>query len=275
VIRRYRRKNEAGMAACRSSAASLIFDIHIFGTNAEADKFAVNLMDDVIGNADIIRQLIARYSDNLLTGSVHYPQAPDNHPRQRILDFYHAITERAFFEIEIRAAHLDLRKFDTWPEIEKATVRDMIGILDEVSLRLHVAAGTHYDGSIPADEVSPQRARLYWEAKPILARLTNAIFAPIAHHLIQALETFIPLDPAGVFALIAQAVKSAEQGGYSGESMAADLIVRIVQRYLADYRAVFADRGRLDDLMDCLDVFVRAGWPAAQALTFKLGEIWR
>jgi hypothetical protein len=62
---------------------------------------------------------------------------------------------------------------------------------------------------------------------------------------------------------------------YSDESIAADLIVRIVQRYLADYRAVFADRARLDDLMDCRDVFVCAGWPAAQSLTFKLGEIWR
>jgi hypothetical protein len=42
-----------------------------------------------------------------------------------------------------------------------------------------------------------------------------------------------------------------------------------------DYRAIFADHARLDDLMDCLDVFVRAGWPAAQSLTFKVGEIWR
>ena len=96
-----------------------------------------------------------------------------------------------------------------------------------------------------------------------MTQLANAIGAPIAHHLIQALETFISLDPPGVFELIARAVKSAEQGGYSDESMAADLIVRIVERYLADYRAVFADRARLDDLMDCLDVFVRAGWPAA------------
>ena len=75
--------------------------------------------------------------------------------------------------------------------------------------------------------------------------------------------------------MIAQAVKSAEQGGYSNEQMAADLIVRIVKRYLADYRAVFADRNRLGELMDCLDAFVRAGWPNAQSLTFRLGEIWR
>lgn len=105
--------------------------------------------------------------------------------------------------------------------------------------------------------------------------LSSAIVAPIAHHLIQTPETFIPIEPSEVFALIAQAVKSTEQGGYGNEQMASDLIVRIVQRYLSDYRAIFADHARLNDLMDCLDVFVRAGWPAAQALTFKLGEIWR
>ena len=37
-------------------------------------------------------------------------------------------------------------------------------------------------------------------------------------------------------------------------SMASDLVVRIVERYLADHREVFAESNRLDDLMDCLDV---------------------
>jgi hypothetical protein len=275
VIRRYRNKNKPGMAACRSSAAALIFDIHIFETNTEADKFAATLMDDVIGNAENIRQLIARNSGNLLTGSLENPQAADNRPRQKTLEFYRSVAERAFHEIETRAALLDILKFNTWPETDQAAVRGMFGILDEVSLRLYFAAGTHSDGSAPTDDISHERTRLYWEAKSILARLANASLAPIAHHLIQTLEAFIPLDPSGVFDLIAQSVKSSEQGGYSNESMAADLIVRIVQRYLADYRAVFSDRALLDDLMDCLDVFVRAGWPAAQSLTFKLGEIWR
>ncbi|WKA29780.1 hypothetical protein [Bradyrhizobium roseum] len=275
VIRRYRNKEMAGMAACRLSAATLIFDIHILGTNAEADKFAESFIDDVISNAGSIQHLVARYSDKLLTGSLENPQAKDNRPRQNTLAFYRTVTELAFSEIEKRATALDIRQFSTWPDADQAALRDMVGILNEVALRLYLAAGTHYNGSIPPDDVSPPRARLYWETKPILARLAKAIVVPVAHHLVQALETFIPLDPPGVFALIAQAVKSAEQGGYSDESMGADLIVRIVQRYLADYRGVFADRARLDDLMDCLDVFVRAGWPAAQALTFKLGEIWR
>lgn len=275
VIRRYGNKNKPGMASCRSDAETLIFDLHIWDSNAEAETFAAAVVDNVIGNAGIIRHLTARYSDNLLTGSVEKPEAADNLPRQKTIAFYHTVTERAFQQIEDRAARLDMRVFDSWPEAEKIAVRDMFGILDEVSIRIHFAAGTHYDGVGPTENVSPERARLYRETKSILKRLSTAIVAPIAHHLIQTLETFIPIEPSDVFALIAQAVKSAEQGGYSNEQMASDLIVRIVQRYLADYRAIFADHARLNDLMDCLDVFVGAGWPAAQALTFKLGEIWR
>lgn len=216
--------------------------------------------------------MVARYSDNLLLGNVDDQSAPDNGPRGKTLAFYQAVTERAFGEIEDRAARLDLRSFNSWPAADQTVVRDMFGILDEVSLRLQFATGNHHG---PPPEVSPPLARLYWEARPIVSRLATAIVVPVAHHLIQMLETFIPTDPAGVFELIAQAVKSAQQSGYSDEHMAADLICRIVQRYLADYRAVFSDPARLNDLMDCLDVFVRAGWPAAQALTFRLGDIWR
>lgn len=236
---------------------------------------SLRVLGNVISNAGIIRSLTARYSDNLLKGSVERPVDPDNRPRQKTIAFYQAVTESAFREIEDRAARLDMRVFNSWPEADKTAVREMFGILDEVSIRIHFAAGTHYDGVGPTDNVSPERVRLYRETKSILTWLSTAIVAPIAHHLIQTLETFIPIEPSEVFASIAQAVKSAEQGGYSNEQMASDLIVRIVRRYLADYRAIFADRARLNDLMDCLDVFVRAGWPAAQALTFKLGEIWR
>lgn len=275
LIRRYRNQNKPGMAACQASAANFIFDIHINAVNAEADEFADALMGDLQGNADHIRQLVARYSDNLLKGSLTNPLAPDNRPRQQTLALYAFVTERAFLEIESRAARYDMSKFDTWPEPELAVVRSMFGILDEVSLRLHFAAGTHYDGSVPANDISPQCVRLYQEAKPIFVQLANASVATIAHYLIQALENFIPLEPSGIFELITRSVKFSVQGGYSNEAMAVDLIVRIVQRYLADYRAIFVNRARLDDLMDCLDIFVRAGWPAAQSLTFKLGDIWR
>ena len=276
VLKRYHGKSGAGMAACRQTATELIFDLHIYFRNEEADQFAAALIGDTVSNADVLSRLVARYSDTLLVGNVSDPAAEDNEPRERTITFYAQVVERAFAEVETRAAALDINKFNTWPEADQEISREMFRLLDEVSLRLHFAAGTHHDNLGPSDdEVTPARARLYAESKAILERLAGAVLAPIAHHLIQFLEVFIPLDPAGVFSLIAKAVKSAEIGGYSNEQMAVDLIVRIVKRYLADYRAVFSDRNRLEELMDCLDSFVRAGWPSAQELVFQLDEIWR
>jgi hypothetical protein len=118
VVRRYQNKNQAGMAGCRSSAADLIFDIHISWANDEADAFASAIMQDPIRNADSIKGWVARYSDNLLVGNPANPQAADNRPRLTTLAFYGVVTERAFHEIEERASRLDLAKFNTWSEAE-------------------------------------------------------------------------------------------------------------------------------------------------------------
>lgn len=274
VLRRYAGKDEPGMAKCRADAATLIFDIHIHGKSDEADQFAASQIDAIPRDADHLTALVARYSSSLLRGNVEDASAADNLPRRRTLAFYTVVIERAFQQIDERAARLDMRSFNTWPSEDQTVVRSMFGLLNEVSQRLHFATG-NYHGNVQQIELSPQLVRFYQETKPIVSLLANAIVAPIAHHLIQMLEMFIQIDPAGVFEQIAQAVRSAQRGGYSDERMAAELIVRIVELYLADYRAIFTDRARLDDLMDCLDVFARAGWPAAQELTFRLGEIWR
>jgi hypothetical protein len=155
----------------------------------------------------------------------------------------------------------------------RAEFQDMVSVLDEIALRFHLSVGGIHDAT--AAPLSPEQVRLFHEALPMLETLTTAGFSQITHHLIQMLEAFIPVDPPETFRLIAQAVRTSERYGYGVESMASDLVVRIVEQYLADHREVFAERNRLDDLMDCLDVFVRAGWPNAQALTFRLGEIWR
>jgi hypothetical protein len=151
----------------------------------------------------------------------------------------------------------------------------MFGVLDEITIRLYFASGAGNAEAIAGPTVSEERKRFYREVRPLLERLSDVAVVHVAHYLVQTLEALVPTDPAGVFALIARSVRSSEQGGYALEQMAADLIVRIVERYLADHREVFADPDRLRDLMDCLDVFVRAGWPSTQSLTFRLGEIWR
>jgi hypothetical protein len=272
VLQRYRNKTGSGMQLCRSMAASLIFDLHIHERIPEADSFAADVMRNATLHAELIQNLVARYSENLLAGDIGNQDDPNHAARKRTLAFYQAATAAASSQIE--------RLFDrdggsaSLSETDQQTVRSMAGILDEVSMRLNFAVGASGNDSRSQNRADEQ-GRLFWEAQDILSGLSRSMVAQVAHHLIETLEVFIPLDPARVFALISVSVRSAERGGYSFERMAADLIVRIVERYLADYRAVFVERDRLNDLIDCLDIFVRAGWPAAQSWTFKLGEIWR
>jgi hypothetical protein len=49
-----------------------------------------------------------------------------------------------------------------------------------------------------------------------------------------------------------------------------------VRRYLADYRYLFRDDSECRDaLTEILNAFIRAGWPEAMGLTFRLEEIYR
>ena len=266
VLSRYGVDNEPGTAACRESAVALIFDIHIHEAYPEATLFVEALIRDLGSNAKLIANLIARSSDRLLV---------DDDSRKRGIAFYWSVTNTAFSPIEDVARGRDLRGFDSWAAEEQGAVRAMYDVLHQVSLRLFFASGANGDGGDPSSPDASKRERLCRETTEIFNRMTSAVVAPVAHHTIQALETFIAFDPPGVFAQIARSVRSSEIGGYGLEASAAKLIVGIVERYLADFRFVFVQPERLNDLLGSLDVFVRAGWPDAQALTFRLGEIWR
>ncbi|CAH2942791.1 MAG: hypothetical protein CPDRYMAC_5882 [uncultured Paraburkholderia sp.] len=69
----------------------------------------------------------------------------------------------------------------------------------------------------------------------MLDRLAECGVVHTAYYLIQALEHFIQADPAGVFRLIVKSVMTSSRFGYAFESMGADVIVRVVEKYLADY----------------------------------------
>jgi hypothetical protein len=79
-----------------------------------------------------------------------------------------------------------------------------------------------------------------------------------------------------VFIRIGRIVRSGQRGGFQYESLAADIIVKIVERYLAEYRQLLKDDGECRQiLIEVLDAFVQAGWPSARRLTYRLEEIFR
>ena len=60
------------------------------------------------------------------------------------------------------------------------------------------------------------------------------------------------------------------------ESLAVSLIVRLVERYLGEYRPLLSAKVECQQtLLDILNIFVEAGWPQARQLTYRIDEIFR
>jgi hypothetical protein len=60
---------------------------------------------------------------------------------------------------------------------------------------------------------------------------------------------------------------------YERESLGASQFIALVSEYLADYRFIFADDVRRTKLIDCIAVFVDAGWPEAWRLFQNLPDL--
>jgi len=112
------------------------------------------------------------------------------------------------------------------------------------------------------------------EVEPILRRMGDLGAAHTIYHLLQILEFLLPANPGRIFDLIAHALlEGGKRQGYQFDSMGADVFVRIVGVCLADHRDIFRDEPRRQALVDCLDVFIEAGWPSARRLIHRLPEL--
>ena len=81
-------------------------------------------------------------------------------------------------------------------------------------------------------------------------------------------------DPEHVFSLTAAALLGAGRDqGYHFEHLAADQVVKVIGRFLADYRSLFDDEDRRQNLVRCLDMFIEVGWPSARRLLYRLPEL--
>lgn len=274
IMRRYAGQSDAGCVTVSALAATFLADLHIWDNQPDADAFFNERLNPAEFAPDQLSQWLARYSGNLLAGDREKANDPQHGVRRKTLDLYNRAMDLALARVEAIGAGRSLQTFGEWSDDDQAAVRAAYDVVGEVCLRLSFALGAHLQSTEEASHAL-LRYRLYAEVGPLLDLLADTSIAKIAHDLIQGLQAVIDVDPPGVFGRIAKCVRASSRGGYQFESMAATLIVEIVERYLAEHRDVFAQPDRLMDLVDTLDVFARAGWPAAQALTFRLAEIWR
>jgi len=271
VLHRYEGQQGPGIGQVCQSAASLIAGIHFAFVNQEADEFVAERLADPSAHAEVLTGWVAQYSDNLTRGDDI--GSVQDRLRAKTISFYRDCVTAVSDKLASIYAQHDLAKSSQWPLEVLSCAQALNGVLDRMALTIYSASGG--DKAELSQDESRRRCRLYRELAPVLDRLAECSVVRTAYYLIQALENFIPADPPGVFRLIVKSVTSSCKFGYAFESMGAALIVRVVEQYLADHRDVFSDEARLNELMACLNLFVSAGWPAAQSLTFRLAEIWR
>ncbi|MDN7742033.1 MULTISPECIES: ATP-binding protein [Burkholderia] len=121
-----------------------------------------------------------------------------------------------------------------------------------------------------------RKAEFIAEYGDILQKIGDTGISSIVYHLVELYEFLAEAAPEAVFDRIAALLLGPAAGdGYQFESLAETALVRLVQMYLADYRSVFADNARREQLVQVLELFSKAGAPEALRLLYELPDLLR
>ena len=216
----------------------------------------------------------------MTAGYVDVPNADEDAIRGRSFELMGAILNATTARLNaLREKNGD--DATTWSEEELEQAKNLFHLSDSIAQELFFASGA-FDKEMGERETSKpplgdaEKSRFLQEALPLLNALAEIGAAKVAHNLVKTLEYLLEYEPVEVFLTIARVVQAAQRGGYQYESLAVEVIVGVVKRFLATYRFLLRERPECRQaLIEILDIFVAAGWPAAFELTYQLEEIYR
>ena len=172
------------------------------------------------------------------------------------------------------AAHLEI---ENPSDEENELCRNYALLLDAACLQLYFAAKA-LRNNCNAD-VAPGGGELetfFGEVGDTLTAIGEFATPRTTHYLLGICEFVLPANPARAFDLVMHSMRSGGQlTGYQFESMGADLLVKLVGLFLADHRELLEDEDRRNALIECLEIFMDAGWPEAQRLLYGLPDLIR
>jgi hypothetical protein len=276
-----RRITGPGVDGVRTAAVGILCGLHVWQAHPLSGELLEPFIADPIENAELLIQLQLNLRDLLSYGAVDAAVSREHAIRRRAHGVYRRILESAKGRLrELEHSHRGT-SFDAWPLTDQENIKRLARVLDNAAKEMYFASGA-FDNRGQSrrpgktDLGAEERRRFFEESGAIIDLLSDLGFPSIAHHLLQTLESFISFDPRRVFLSVGTIVRSAVEGGYQFEQMAADLVVRLVERYLAEYRELLQESDECRQvLVELLDTFVRAGWPSARQLTYRLEDIFR
>ena len=262
-----------GRKKLANSCGNILADLFVSGRDADATAVMDGLADDPVAHLEAVTHLAARFREILVSGTVDPPDPESDAARGRSWHFLRRVTRGAAAEFR-RGAERERdphHAAEDGPADEQ--MKDLASLLDSVGWSIYFASGAKDGDESPGEQVL---RRFYADSAEVIDELADVGLPQLSHHLLRALEILVPVDPRGVFCRAARVIRGGRKGGYQYDQMADDVVVRIVDRYLADYRELFqTNEEARQQLIEVLDTFVNAGSEGARRLSYGLDGIFR
>lgn len=279
VFLRFRDDPEASEVRC--TCVSIILLASAGSRDPYGDELVSAIICDMARLTDEAMLLIQAASDRLTIGPVEPPDPQTDWLRQASFAFLQGFTRAVREWFIVLESRFQSRDATDSVEDTRRQFQTLHRLAHELGARVYFASGSFDEQMVnqqPKRELLTEEAkgRFLHEALPLLNGLSELAFPEVIHHVLQALEAYVDIDPRRVFLAVSRAVRKGQASGYQYDVLAVGLIVKLVRQYLADYRSLFRDDSECRNaLTEVLNTFVRAGWPEAMGLTFRLEEIYR
>lgn len=280
-----------GSEKVREMCTSIFTGLFLWQNNPTAEEI-ISLIEQQLNLFHREAQrIIIDLREYLTIGSIPIADPLEDQVRQKAFFLVKKILQSALTSLQRLEAEHEQKPYTNWSEHEQQTVKDLAQVADTIAMEIYFASGAFDDKRVlseykPNDQDSEKRTaailgvrgkeRFLDEADSILDDLSTLGFPHLAHHLLETLVFLVDVDPKKILLKVGQAVHSSKFGSYQYDSLGADLIVRFIERFLAEYRYVLReDENCRRVLVEILDTFVQAGWTSARRLTYRMEEIFR
>lgn len=251
-------------ADLEGSLADLVAILSVTHQRALAEAVLSRWLDDPSACSGQLGAILFTLRDAIVVG-LHPGQSKEGELRRRAQALLHRI---------VVAASEPLASYDprvAVPDDQVPNLRACIELIDKAAMQLHFATGRVNGGT----GIDGAGCEIYLrEVASTLELIADQAQPHTIYELLQLVEILAPQDPERAFSLTARAIRGGgAKGGYQYEPLGAELMVRLISSFLADSKEIFGAEERRQALVDCLEIFMEAGWPSARKLLYRLPEL--
>lgn len=188
--------------------------------------------------------------------------------RQRSRALVSDIVNATNIRLAVHMAESDL------DETATAEVRECMRLIDIAGMEMFFATGSRAgerDGDVALGHAGLDV--FLRENIDLLRRIGEYAPPHTTYYLLQLVERLVDVDAGTAFDLAVSTLQAGRRLSYQNEPLGLGLLVRLTGVFLADHKEIFENQTRRAALVDCLEMFLDAGWPAAQRLLYRLPEL--